>query len=101
MTRKWPDPWFARPGRLESFAGRLVTDEGKENALAGTLWLLPGEAPGERSSWGGWARCEDRWMGDGNLLIPGRVSARVLVTFSIIPTYELVFRGNGRYPDLA
>jgi hypothetical protein len=101
VTRKWPEPWFARPGHLESFSGVLKGDDGKETVLAGTLWLLPAESPGGRSSWGGWATSEKWWRGDGELIIPDRRPAQILVSSTLLPASELLFWGNGPYPDPA
>jgi hypothetical protein len=98
VTRKWPDPWFARPGNLERFSGVIRSDEGEEAALTGTLWLMPAESPGGWSSWGGWATAEKWWKDNGELIIPGHRPAQVLVSSSLLPASELVFRGNGPYP---
>ena len=99
-TRKWPEPWYARPGHLERFSGVLRGEDGKDVALSGTLWLMPAEAPGSLSSWGGWATSELGWRGDdGLLMIPERRPARILVGSSLFPAYELQFWGNGPYPD--
>lgn len=103
VTRKWPEPWYSRPGQLETFTGVLVGENGKEVALSGTLWLIPSEAPGGRSSWGGWATSNQRWIEmshEEQLMIPGRRTARILVSSSSFPGGELVFSGNGPYPDL-
>ena len=97
-TRKWPEPWFARPGRLEVFSGVLRGEAGWETALEGTLWLLPAESPTGTSSWGGWARNSNACNGDGELLIAGRAPAQILVTTTLLPSLELVFSGNGPYP---
>lgn len=43
VTRKWPDPWYARPGRLEQFAGAVLGSYGDEVPLAGTVWILAAE----------------------------------------------------------
>jgi hypothetical protein len=101
VTQKWPEPWFARPGHLESFSGVLRGEGEKDTALAGTLWFLPAESPGGRSSWGGWGTSENRWMGDGELRIPGRQPAQILVSSSLLPASDLLFWGNGPYPDPA
>lgn len=98
VTRKWPEPWYARPGHLEQFSGVVRDDNGKEVALSGTLWLMPSEAPEGLSSWGGWATCERRWKGDGQLLLPGRLPAKILVYNSLFPACEVQFGGNGPYP---
>lgn len=97
VTRKWPEPWYARPGHLERFSGVLRGEGGKETSLTGTLWLLPADAPGGRSSWGGWATSEKRWTGDGELIIQGRRPAQLLVNSSFVPACELLFWGNGPY----
>jgi hypothetical protein len=102
VTRKWPEPWFARPGHLERFSGVIRGEVGKEAALTGTLWLMPAESPGGRSSWGGWATSEKPWMGEqGDLMISGRRPARMLVSSALFPMSELVFTGSGPYPDPA
>jgi hypothetical protein len=99
VTQKWPEPWFARPGHLETFAGVITGEDGKGIALAGTLWQLPAESPGGISSWGGWATTEGQDPGGGgNLMIPGRTPALVLVTSFTFPASEVVFLGNGPYP---
>jgi hypothetical protein len=99
ITREWPEPWYARPGHLESFSGVLRDADGKETSLTGTLWSMPDESPGGRSSWGGWAITERPWMGDGQLVLEGRRPAQLLVTNAFLPSYEVLFLGNSPYPD--
>lgn len=103
VTRKWPEPWYARPGTLEQFVGTVCGTDGKEVAVTGTLWLLGAESPDGLSSWGGWGSCSgEAWgrltSGAVELRISGRPTARVLVTSSQFPSGEIVFSGNSSYP---
>jgi hypothetical protein len=99
--RKWPEPWYARPGQLEQFSGTLRGDNGKETGLSGTLWLMPAETPSERASWGGWGKTEKMWSHRGELItliIPGRGPANILMNSALFPAQELQFLGSGPYP---
>jgi len=99
VTRKWPEPWFARPGHLETFAGTIHTDNA-DVQVNGTLWLTQAELPSGRGSWGGWATSDD-WIQatEAELLISGRRTAKILLTSTSFPAGHLVFSGNGAYPE--
>jgi hypothetical protein len=98
VTRDWPETWFARPGNLETFNGTIRID-GHEAPVTGLLWLVHSELPGGLSSWGGWASASRREPGEGELLLPGRRRARILVTSAQIFGGDIVFSGSGPYPD--
>jgi hypothetical protein len=100
LTRQWPEPWFARRGHLETFTG-TIRSEGSEVTASGMLWHIPAELLTQLSSWGGWANAEGRSFGHGELLISGRVPARILVDQASIPSGFHVFSGNCLYPTFS
>ena len=99
VTRKWPEPWFARPGRLETFQG-VLTGLGRNTQVVGTLWLVAAELPNGLSSWGGWGTTDGPIALDADRLqVSGRRVARVLVKSAEVFGGRVVFVGNGEYPD--
>ncbi|QEL17605.1 hypothetical protein [Limnoglobus roseus] len=101
VTRKWPEPWYARPGRLERFSGEIRGTDGRDVYVEGTLWLLASETPNALSSWGGWGTCERSLDLGSELRIPGRRPAKVLVLSTHFPSEEIVFSGSSAYPSEA
>lgn len=116
-TRQWPDPWFARRGRLDEVDGVLVQDGGSEIPFRGWLWLVVQNEPTAVSSWGGWSTQNDLTIfeaalaaigGDvsartATLMINGRTPAEIIVTrvhasSGISSSKTTYFTGNGKYP---
>ena len=97
-TRKWPEPWFERYGRLETFNGSFLGFQ-QPVAVSGTLWLHQPDRPDGISSWGGWASSEaDVPTGEALLEVQGRGEARVLITWARGRGESFFFVGNGPYP---
>jgi hypothetical protein len=98
VTTKWPEPWYARPGLLETFEGTIRAKD-QVVTVSGTLWQMQGGQPGSFNSWGGWAAASNMLTGGQELLIPGRRAAKIIIGTSHWPDGNVVFSGNGPYPD--
>jgi hypothetical protein len=102
VTRSWPEPWFARRGRLERVEALVGDDAVKAKQIACWLWQVPATDLVQFSVWGGWCVGESLPVATQTLRVPGRQPATILVTQSLIgsqrtdPTY---FTGSGPYPE--
>jgi hypothetical protein len=99
VTRKWPQPWFARRGVLESVRGIVRGPKGDEHMFDGCLWITPGESLSELTSWGGWCVSHPIPLEESSLEIAGRAPARIVIlrtNFGGGPTF---FVGSGPYPE--
>ncbi len=99
VTRRWPEPWFARRGRLEEVEGVVVHADGAEIAFRGWLWLVIKSDPTAISSWGGWAMQGGLRTGSATLRINGRTPAEILVNQVNAPNGATYFSGNEPYPS--
>jgi hypothetical protein len=104
VTRGWPEPWFARRGRLERVDALVGDDEVRSKRVSCWLWQVPATDLVEFSVWGGWCVEESLPTEKQTLRVPGRRLATILVTQSTWgtsgtgPTY---FKGSGPYPEPA
>ena len=98
VTRRWPEPWFARRGRLEEVEGVVVQAGGAEIPFRGWLWLVIKSDPTAISSWGGWAMQGGLWTGRAMLKINGRMPAEILISQVNAPNGATYFSGNEPYP---
>jgi hypothetical protein len=104
VTRTWPEPWFARRGRLEQVDALVGEDEKRAKQVSCWLWQVPATDLVEFSVWGGWSVAGTLPIGVQTLRVPGRRPATILVTEAIHssegagPTY---FSGSGPYPEVA
>jgi hypothetical protein len=102
VTRSWPEPWFARRGRLERVDALVGDDEIRGQRVSCWLWQVPATDWVQWSVWGGWCVGESLPVGTQFLRVPGRQPATILVTQSLAgsqgtgPTY---FTGSGPYPE--
>ena len=99
VTRRWPEPWFARRGHLEEVEGVVVQAEGAEIAFRGWLWLVIKSDPTAIGSWGGWAIQGGLRAGSATLRINGRTPAEILVNHVNAPSGATYFSGNEPYPS--
>ena len=97
QTRNWPEPWFARQGRLEQVLA-LFPEYAADNPVVCWLWGVAEDEP-VRLSWGGWCPDISLSAGESSLQVEGRNLSRVLVTQSIAPGGPSYFVGNGAYPE--
>lgn len=102
-TREWPEPWFARRGRLARVEALIGDDEAKANRVLCWLWQVPPTDLVDRGVWGGWCPDVALLYGMQTLRVPGCYPATILVqTTSWVnwggkgPTY---FVGSGPYPE--
>jgi hypothetical protein len=99
VTRGWPEPWFARRGRLER-VDALVGEEAMAKRVSCWLWQVPPTDLVDLGVWGGWCADEALPTGMHTLRVPGRRPGTVLVTRTTWgrpgPTY---FVGSGDYPE--
>ncbi len=98
VTRRWPEPWFARCGRLEEVAGVVAQADKAETAFHGWLWQVVKSEPTSVSSWGGWSTESRLSTGSATLRIKGRTPAEILVSQVNMPSRTTYFSGNGTYP---
>jgi hypothetical protein len=99
VTRKWPEPWFARRGSLEEAEGAIAETVAAKAAFHCWLWQLPASELTGVSSWGGWCPQAVLPIGLLTLRLVGRRSATILVTQAISPDGPTYFVGSGPYPD--
>lgn len=99
VTRSWPEPWFARRGRLEEFTGTASQEGSVAQSVRCWLWQVPADDIVSFSSWGGW--CENVALPGGRcgLQADGKQSATILVTKSNWPDGPSYFVGSGPYPE--
>jgi hypothetical protein len=99
VTRSWPEPWFARRGRLERVDALLGDDEASAQRVSCWLWRIPPADLVEQSVWGGW--CADGSLSAEmqTLRVSGRRPATIIVTQAIGETGPTYFVGSGPYPD--
>jgi hypothetical protein len=102
-TRRWPEPWYARGGRIEAVVGTIAGEDGQESAFKGWLWQ---EFSGESirlTSWGGWTTDVPHMAGDLILKIEGRSAAKIITSISSIGSFfgsEIMhFFGQDKYPE--
>jgi hypothetical protein len=100
-TRRWPEPWFARRGRLEEVAGVAVQADGSETEFRGMLWHVVDSEPTKPSSWGGWSTQSELRIGAAKLRISGRRPSEILVSQVSMPSRTTYFSGNDTYPTLS
>ena len=63
VTRRWPEPWFARRGGLEEVTGEVTQPDGTETRFQGRLWQVIPSEPSGISSWGGGRRKQScQWV---------------------------------------
>jgi hypothetical protein len=102
VTRGWPEPWFARRGRLERVDAMVGDDEAKPKRVSCWLWQVPATDLSSVGVWGGWCVEEFLPVGMQTLRVSGRRPATILVTSGTWgssgagPTY---FTGSGPYPE--
>ena len=102
VTRSWPEPWFARRGRLERVDALVGADDTKAKQVSCWLWQVPAADLVQFGVWGGWCDGESLPVAMHTLRVPGRQRATILVTQSHMgsqttgPTY---FAGSGPYPE--
>ncbi len=99
VTRAWPEPWFARPGRQERVDAAFGDDEARAKPVSCWLWQAPPTDLVDLGVWGGW--CPDAALPPGvqTLRVAGRRPATVLVTQSIWGPGPTYFVGSGPYPE--
>jgi hypothetical protein len=97
-TRHWPEPWFARRGRIERMEGHVAHEDGREEPFQGWLWQAISDDATGTSSWGGWASGTFRDVGRMKLVISGMAPSYITVTLTTAPQGITYFSGNGRYP---
>jgi hypothetical protein len=102
-TRRWPEPWYARGGRIEAVAGTIAGKDGREETFKGWLWQ---EVSGESisfTSWGGWTTHMPQMANDLILKIEGRSAAKIITSQSHISSLSrneiMHFFGQDKYPD--
>jgi len=61
VTQKWPEPWFAWEGAMETGEGTLGVTESRTLAVHYSLWHQPPEVPGQPGAWGGAVWPADVW----------------------------------------
>jgi hypothetical protein len=98
VTRRWPEPWFARRGRLEEVTGVVIQGTGPEIPFRCWLWYVVDKTPIEIGTWGGWALDSALFTGSATLRILGRAPAEILVNNMSIPSGITYFSGNGAFP---
>ncbi|CAN5708997.1 hypothetical protein BH23PLA1_BH23PLA1_27790 [soil metagenome] len=99
VTRRWPEPWFARRGRLEEVVGVVIQADGTERAFRGWLWQVIKSDPTAISSWGGWSEQDGLATGKATLKVDDRRPAEIVVTLVNHPSGTTYFSGNRHYPS--
>lgn len=98
VTRSWPEPWFARRGRLER-VDALVGHGQEAKSASCWLWQVPPTDLVELGVWGGW--CAEAFLPTEmqTLHVPGRRVATILITKTTFGTGPTYFVGSGPYPQ--
>ncbi len=99
VTRGWPEPWFARRGRLERVDALVGDGEAAAKRVSCWLWQIPPTDLVERSVWGGWCAEGSLPAEMQSLRVSGRRPATIIVTRAIWGTGPAYFVGSGPYPD--
>jgi hypothetical protein len=102
VTRSWPEPWFARRGRLERVDALVGDDEIKAMRVSCWLWQIPATDLVQFGVWGGWCVGESLAVATQTLRVLGRQPATILVTQSLVGSQRTgltYFTGNGPYPE--
>jgi HEAT repeat protein len=100
VTRGWPEPWFARRGRLERVDALVGDDEARARRVSCWLWQVPPTDLVEFGVWGGWCAEESLPVEMHTLRVSGRRPATILVTTATRGTGPTYFTGSGPYPEL-
>jgi hypothetical protein len=102
VTRNWPEPWFARRGRLELVEAFVGDDEAKAKRVSCWLWMVPAADLAGIGAWGGW--CAEATLPNRKqaMRVAGRRPATIIVTkahFGSAAEGPAYFMGSGPYPE--
>jgi hypothetical protein len=99
VTRGWPEPWFARRGRLERVDVLVGDDQAEAKRVSCWLWQVPPSDLVERSMWGGWCAEGSLPIEMQTLRVSGLRPASIIITKVVGRTGPTYFVGSGPYPD--
>jgi hypothetical protein len=99
VARGWPEPWFARRGRLERVDALVGDGAAEAKRVSCWLWQVPPTDLVEIGVWGGWCAEELLPVETSTLRVSGRRPGTIVVTRTIWGTGPTYFVGSGPYPD--